>query len=85
MYRYKEMPLLLPVFFLGALPVMWFGIKIAPNTSGGLPFIIQELSSAMEHPFTLEFCSTTLRTVFICIIIYMTCICALMSGKNIYR
>jgi len=85
MYRYKEMPLLLPVFFLGALPVMWLGIKIAPYTAGGLPSIIQGLSSAMELPLTLEFCSTTLRTVFICLIIYMTCICALMSGKNIYR
>ena len=85
MYRYKEMPFLLPVFFLGALPVIWLGIIIAPFAGGGLPSIIRGLSSAMEHPFSCEFCSGTVRAVIVCLVMYITCVCILISGRNTYR
>lgn len=85
MFRVKEMPSALIISFLGAVPVIWLGIRIAPYTAGGIPSIIQGLPAVLGHPFAYELCSGTFRTVTVCLIIYMTCICAVMSGTYTYR
>ena len=55
---------------VGAVFVLWFALLIAPYTSGGLPEIISSLPAVMDHPFHIAFCSNTIKTVLVLLLIY---------------
>ena len=48
---------------LGIFPVIWFALLTAPYLSGGLIGIVKGLPEAMEHPFSMELCKDSVKTV----------------------
>ena len=54
----------------GIVPVAWFAMLIAPYVGGGLVEIVQNLSKAIEHPFSITVCEDSLKTVLIFLLAY---------------
>ena len=50
---------------LGIFPVIWFALLTAPYLSGGLIGIVKGLPEAMEHPFSMELCKDSVKTVLL--------------------
>ena len=48
---------------LGIIPVVWLALLIAPFVSGGLMEIVAQFPAAMEHPFHIELCEDSKKTV----------------------
>lgn len=79
----KQAVLLLCLF--GVLPVVWLGLCIAPSVDGGLAEIIPALSNAINHPFELQLCEDSLKTVLILLLIYGLVIGVILSSLRNYR
>lgn len=74
--------------FIGLLiiPVIWFGILIAPYIDDGLINALPKLSYVINHPFEIKLCSNTLRSVFIVVIFYLFGVAVYISSiKNTRR
>lgn len=72
--------------FIGIVPVIWFGLLIAPYVKGGLPLILFEgLSAAMNHPFNISFCEDSIKTVLILLLVYGIAIGVALSTQRNYR
>lgn len=69
----------------GVLPVVWLGLCIAPSVDGGLAEIIPALSNAINHPFELQLCEDSLKTVLILLLIYGLVIGVILSSLRNYR
>lgn len=67
------------------IPIIWFGLLIAPHLSKGLPELIPKLPILLNSPFKISFCSSTLRTVFVCLLIYGLGVGVYFSSKKNYR
>jgi type IV secretion system protein VirD4 len=61
----------------GIIPVVWLALLIAPFISGGLVGIVENLTVAINHPFSLTVCEDSLKTVLIFL-------CAYGMGIGIY-
>jgi len=70
---------------VGVIPVIWLALLAAPAMSGGFVEIIRQLSTAMEHPFTISWCDNTMKTVLIFIAIYAMGIGIFFSSARNYR
>lgn len=64
-------------------PVIWVGLLIAPHLSKGLPELVPKLPDLLNNPFHIHFCSSSLRTVFICLLIYGLGVGVYFSSKKI--
>lgn len=73
------------MYFLGIIPVVWFGLLIAPSFNSGLFSIIKDFPKRMENPFNINFCSDSLKVIFIFLLIYFLCIGIYVSTKRNYR
>lgn len=74
--------------FIGLLiiPVIWFGILIAPYIDAGLISVLPKLTYVINHPFDIKLCSNTLRSVFIVVIFYLFGVAVYVSSiKNTRR
>lgn len=73
--------------FLGILviPVIWFAVKTAPYMDKGLFNVLEHLSEITARPFSFEWCSYTLRTIFIFLIIYLFGIAMYVTNMKNYR
>ena len=55
---------------LGIFPVVWFALLTAPYLSGGLMGIVEGLPEAMDHPFSMELCKDSAKTVLLFLLAY---------------
>lgn len=70
---------------IGIIPVIWLGLLIAPSISGGLPEIVSNLAEVFNHPFHIEFCEDSLKTVLILLLAYGLGIGIYFSSQKNYR
>lgn len=70
---------------IGILPVIWFALLTAPFVSGGLMEIIERVSEAMNHPFSIQLCGDSVKTVLICLLSYGMGIGIFLSTRKHYR
>ena len=73
------------IFLLGLIPVIWISMLIAPSLDGGLKQIIKDFSNIMENPFSISWCSNSLKTIIIFSTIYLIGILIYKSTKKNYR
>jgi type IV secretion system protein VirD4 len=83
----------------GLIPVIWLGLLIAPiweqfsptsavedpSRAGRVPEILYNLSAAFNHPFHIEWCGNSFRTVLFFIAAYGMGIGIYFSTKRNYR
>ena len=69
----------------GILPVIWFALLTAPYLSGGLLEIIEKLPGAMNHPFQIEVCKDSAKTVLLFLGCYGMGIGIYVSTRRNYR
>lgn len=81
--RHTKQTLLLCIF--GILPVTWLGLLAAPSLQRGLPGLLADFSTIMDHPFHIELCKDSLRTVLIFILTYCITIGIFLSDERNYR
>ena len=70
---------------IGILPVIWLGLCIAPSVDGGLAEILPALSNAINHPFEIQLCEDSLKTVLLLLLIYGLVIGVILSSLRNYR
>ena len=70
---------------VGILPVVWLGLLIAPAASGGLPGIVARFPAIMNHPFRIELCEDSVKTVLILLCAYGLGIGIFLSSRRNYR
>jgi type IV secretion system protein VirD4 len=75
--------LILVAVFL--LPVIWLALKAAPALSSGLPALLLQLSTAMEHPFRIRWVADTPRSLLLFSLAYALCIGVYVSSQRNYR
>ena len=73
------------IFLLGLIPVIWISMLIAPSLDGGLKQIIKDFSNIMKNPFSISWCSNSLKTIIIFSTIYLIGILIYKSTKKNYR
>lgn len=69
----------------GAFLTIWFALLTAPFLSGGLIEIIEKLPDAMDHPFQVELCEDSVKTVLIFVFAYGMGISIYFSTRRNYR
>ena len=70
---------------IGIVPVIWLALLVAPSVSGGLPEIIPALAMGFDHPFAIELCGDSLRTVLAFLLLYGMGIGIYFSTRRNYR
>lgn len=65
--------------------MVWLALKIAPSVSGGLTEILKGLMTAFSHPFYIELCSDSLKTVLVLLFAYGMGIGIFLSSRRNYR
>lgn len=70
---------------IGIVPVVWLALLIAPSVSGGLPEILPKLMTVLDHPFRIELCEDSLRTVLVLLLVYCMSIGVYFSTRRNYR
>ena len=57
------------------LPVIWAALLIAQSLGGGLPDLFSNLTTALEHPFQIQWTDKSLLTILICTGVYIMSLC----------
>lgn len=65
---------------IGIIPVIWFGLLIAPSVHGGLPEILSAIAEISNHPFHISICEDSVKTVLILLLLYAVAVCAFLSS-----
>ena len=75
------------IIFLGILiiPVIWIALLIAPFIHKGLFNAMDDISNAFDNPFSITWCSDSLRTVAIFLLIYFLGVGIYLSSLRNYR
>ncbi len=75
------------IIFLGILiiPVLWIALLIAPFIHKGLFNAMDDISNAFDNPFSITWCSDSLRTVAIFLLIYLLGVGIYLSSLRNYR
>ncbi|WP_415984851.1 VirD4-like conjugal transfer protein, CD1115 family [Holdemanella biformis] len=73
--------------FLGLLliPTIWVALLIAPYMDKGLINAIPYLSEALNHPFSIQWTDSTLKTIGIFLVIYVLGVGMYLSSAKNYR
>lgn len=70
---------------LGALPVIWLALLMAPHLHGGLAGMLAGLSAALEHPGRIAMVEGSLKTVLCFLGCYLMGIGIYLSTRRTYR
>ncbi|MCR4722746.1 MAG: type IV secretory system conjugative DNA transfer family protein [Eubacteriales bacterium] len=70
---------------LGIIPVVWFGLLIAPYLSEGMIGLIKNFSEVMNDPFQITLCEDSLRTVLTLLFVYAIILGIYLSSERNYR
>ena len=73
------------LYSCGLIPVIWFGLLVAPYVDGGLVDIIKNLSIAFSNPFNISICEDSLKTVLVFIMAYALGLGIYISNDKNYR
>ncbi len=73
------------IYVLGALPVVWIALLLAPSLSEGLPCLLRNLSSIFDHPFAIQWGENSLKTVLALLCVYGLVLMAYLSSDRNYR
>lgn len=73
------------IIILGIIIVIWFALLIAPVINNGLLVIIKEFPNIMSNALKINLCNNSLKSIFICLIIYFFSICVYLSTRKNYR
>ena len=73
------------IIILGIIIVIWFALLIAPVINNGLLVIIKEFPNIMSNPLKINLCNNSLKSIFICLIIYFFSIYVYLSTRKNYR
>lgn len=73
------------VTVIGIIPIAWLGLLIAPYAQGGMPTILENMDAILNHPFHVEMCSYSLKTVCILLLAYFIGIGIYLSSRRNYR
>ena len=73
------------MYGLGAVPVIWTALLIAPAAGSGLIGAAKELGARMSRPFHIEICGDSLRTVLLFLFAYALVIAVTLSSERNYR
>lgn len=65
---------------IGIIPVIWFGLLIAPSVHGGLSEILSAMAEISNHPFHISICEDSVKTVLILLLLYAVAVCAFLSS-----
>lgn len=81
----KFSPTLLKLYTLGLIPVIWLALLIAPYLEGGLPSLVIHFDQALLHPFSIQWCDDTPRTILILCMLYIVGLGIFLSDERNYR
>ena len=70
---------------IGIVPVVWLSLLIAPFVKGGLTEIVTGLMKSFEHPFQIQLCEDSLKTVLFLLAAYAMGIGIYFSTRRNYR
>ena len=70
---------------IGSVAVIWFALLISPYVGGKLGGIINGLSEALRHPFSIHLCEDSLKTVLILLLIYSVTAGVILTSDSNYR
>ena len=70
---------------IGIIPVIWFALLVAPYLSSGLMGILEGVPKAMNHPFSIQLCGDSVKTVLIFLLCYGLGIGVYLSTDRNYR
>ncbi len=73
------------IFALLTLPVIWIALLVAPYMDYGLIQALPSLGEALNNPFSLRWCTHSLRTIILFIIIYFIGVSIYLSTARNYR
>ena len=73
------------LYMLGTLPVTWLALLVAPYVGEGLIGVVKNFNVAISHPFHIELCEDSLKTVLILLLVYGFAICVYLSSRRNYR
>ena len=73
------------LYAVGIIPVIWLALLIAPAFGGGLPSLLENLAEIFQHPFQIEWCEDSLKTVLILLGAYGMGIGIYISTARNYR
>ena len=76
---------LLILSLVGIVPVVWFGLLIAPLLEDGLVGVITGFTNVMVRPFHIELCMDSLYVVLVLLMIYGIAIGVYLSTRRTYR
>ena len=71
--------------FVGIIPVVWIGLKIAPSVAGGLTAMMNSLMTVFNEPFKIELCEDSLKTVLVLLLAYGMSIGIYLTSHRNYR
>ena len=57
-------------YLIGTIPVVWLALLLAQSLGGGLPELLRNLTSALEHPTNIVWTNKSLPTILICLAAY---------------
>ena len=57
-------------YLFGTIPVIWLALLLAQSLGGGLPELLRNLTSALEHPTNIVWTNKSLPTILICLAAY---------------
>lgn len=73
------------LYAVGIIPVVWLALLIAPAFGGGVPSLLENLAKIFQHPFHIEWCEDSLKTVLILLGAYGMGIGIYISTARNYR
>ena len=72
-------------YLLWIIPIIWLALLVAPSISGGLPQIILDFPKVINHPFKINWCNDSLKTIFLFSAIYLLIIILYLNSEKNYR
>ena len=67
------------------VPVIWFGLLIAPHMDKGLLYALPNLNEAISHPFQIKWTNNTLKSIGLCLLTYGITFGIYLSSSKNYR
>ena len=67
------------------VPVIWIALLVAPYIQNGLFSNIENITQALNHPFSITLCKDTPRTVGVFLLIYLMAVAIYFSTLRNYR
>lgn len=73
------------IFALLTLPIIWIALLVAPYMDHGLIQALPSLGEALNNPFSLHWCTHSIKTIILFIIIYFIGVSIYLSTARNYR